>query len=65
MNQKWETNVRPSFESGEWRGLGGDQQARFIEFEHEYRDISQQCSFVHLKGDACPTTDRYLQLWVL
>jgi hypothetical protein len=67
MNQKWETNVRPSFENeGEWRGLGGDQQAQFITFEHEYRDISQQCSFLHLKGEGKdPKSDRYLQLWVL
>jgi hypothetical protein len=66
LNKLYEENVRPSFDNeGEWRGLGGDQQAKFIHFEHEYRTISQQCSFVHLKGDADPKSDRYLELWVL
>ena len=65
QNAKWEKNVRPSFENGEWRGMGGDQPAKFISFEHEYRDISAQTSFLHLKGDADPMTDRYLKLWVL
>jgi len=64
LNQLWETNVRPSFPD-EWRGLGGDMQAKFIEFEHEYRTITKQTSFLYLDGDDDPQTDRYLQLWVL
>lgn len=66
LNQKWETVVRPSFtDNGEWRGQGGDETAKFISFDHEYRTISQQCSFLYLKGDDAPISDRYLQLWVL
>jgi hypothetical protein len=66
LNRLYEEKCRPSFDNdGEWRGLGGDQQAKFIHFDHEYRTITQQCSFVHLKGDADPKSDRYLELWVL
>jgi len=64
INQKWETNVRPSYPE-DWRGQGGDMDAKFISYDHEYRTITQQCSFVHLKGTDNPVSDRYLQLWVL
>jgi len=63
-NTRYEEKVRPTFPDN-WRGLGGDEKAKYIEFDHEYRDITKQTSLLVLEGDEDPFTDRYLQLWIL
>lgn len=70
INDKYEDIVRPQFESNPnlWRGMGGEPEAKFIEFNHEYRDITKQCSLLYLnrgEDNKDPFTDRYLHLWVL
>ena len=70
VNDLYEEVVRPDFESNtsNWRGMGGEPEAKFIEFNHEYRDITKQCSFLVLErgeDNIDPFTDRYLHLWVL
>ena len=70
VNDLYEEVVRPVFESdpSKWRGMGGEPEAKFIEFNHEYRDITKQCSFVVLERgeeNLDPFTDRFLHLWVL
>jgi len=71
MNQQlidnYEKNVRPFFPD-RWRGIGDEPVARYIHFDHEYRTITKQTSFLYIdRGDenVDPFTDRYLELWVL
>jgi hypothetical protein len=63
-NKRYEEVVRPTFPEM-WRGIGGDESARYIEIDHEYRDITKQTSLLFLEGEDDPFTDRYLQLWIL
>jgi hypothetical protein len=70
VNDLYEDIVRPEFTADPslWRGMGGEPEAKFIEFTHEYRDITKQCSFLVLErgeDNKDPFTDRYLHLWVL
>jgi hypothetical protein len=70
VNDFYEERVRPIFTENpnNWRGLGGEPEAKFIEFNHEYRDITKQCSLLLLErgeDNKDPFTDRFLHLWVL
>ena len=61
----WEKNVRPTFPA-QWRGLGGDEDAQYIHWEHDYRDMSKQTSLLYLdKNDKDVDLDYWLKLWVL
>lgn len=69
-NELWEQNVRPWFDSEldgyGWRGLGGDQEAELFEYDHEYRAISRQCSFITFEGDTDKCLeDEYARWWIL
>ena len=46
-------------------GHGGEEEAPFLEWEHEYRDVSKQVKFLYLSGEDAPESDRYLLLWFL
>ena len=49
VNELYEERIRPQFEQNValWRGMGGEPEARYIEFSHEYRDITKQCSLLY------------------
>lgn len=67
LNTQWETNVRPYFPDA-WTGHGGEEEAPFLEWNHEYRDVSKQVKFLYLNNKADlmnPKDDRYLLLWFL
>ena len=68
--QHYEDKIRPLYEQNPnlWRGMGGEPEAKYIEWNHEYRDITKQCSLLYLdRGEdrTDPFEDRYLHLWVL
>ena len=62
LNDLFETEVRPSWT--EWRGLGGDEEARLFDFGHEYRTLSKHVSFLLIDGNT-PHEDEWLDLWVI
>lgn len=69
-NELWESQVRPWFASADdgygWRGLGGDEEAELFSYDHEYRDISRQVSFITFEGDTSNITeDEYVRWWML
>lgn len=67
LNEQWETNVRPFFPDA-WTGYGGEEDAPFLEWEHEYRDVTKQVKFIYMDTDGGqnrPEDDWYLQLWFL
>ena len=67
LNEQWETNVRPFFPDA-WVGHGGEEEAPFLEWNHEYRDVTKQVQFLYLdtnNGENRPEEDWYLQLWFL
>jgi len=69
-NELWESNVRPHFQNLNdgygWRGLGGDEEALLFEYDHEYRSVSRQCSFITLEGDtSVAEEDEYCRWWIL
>ena len=67
LNEVWETNVRPYFPDA-WTGYGGEEEAPFLEWSHEYRDVSKQVNFLYFESDdtgARPEEDWYLKLWFL
>lgn len=63
-NKRYEEVVRPTFPEN-WRGIGGDESAKYIHLDHEYRTITKQTSILILEGEDDPSTDRYLELWIL
>jgi len=68
VNDLFEKNIRPTFETGGWKGEGGDMGQKFIEWNHEYQTITKQTSLLLLErgeDNKDPFTDRYLHLWVL
>tara|TARA_B100000519_G_scaffold199236_1_gene210087 strand:+ start:4819 stop:5718 length:900 start_codon:yes stop_codon:yes gene_type:complete len=69
-NELWEANVRPHFQNMDdgygWRGLGGDEEALLFEYDHEYRSVSRQVSFIAFEGDtAVAEEDEYCRWWIL
>ena len=65
LNEAYEKNVRPQYPE-QWRGTGGDEEAKYIEFEHDWRDITKQSSMLYIdETDAPMHQDYYLRLWVL
>jgi hypothetical protein len=67
LNEQWDTNVRPFFPDA-WVGHGGEEEAPFLEWNHEYRDVTKQVQFLYLdtnNGENRPEEDWYLQLWFL
>lgn len=67
LNTQWETNVRPYFPDA-WTGHGGEEEAPFLEWNHEYRDVSKQVKFLYLdntENKMNPKDDWYLLLWFL
>ena len=62
LNDLFETEVRPSWT--EWRGMGGEEEARLFDFGHEYRTLSKHVSFLLVEGDT-PHEDEWLDLWVI
>lgn len=69
LNLAWDENVRPSFTDGSnpygWRGMGGEPEAKYISFNHEYRDLTKQCSLVTFIGEEDPRSDEWIRLWIL
>lgn len=47
LNEAWEENVRPHFPDN-WRGMGGEEDAKFLSWNHDYRDFSRQCSLLYI-----------------
>jgi hypothetical protein len=67
LSQQWEENVRPYFPES-WSAPGGEEDAPYIEWEHEYRDMTKQVKFLYFNtnnGTELPESDRYLLLWFL
>jgi hypothetical protein len=64
LNAEFEEKVRPYFPDA-WEGHGGEEEAPFLEWEHEYRDVSKQVKFLYFDGEDAPESDRYLLLWFL
>ena len=66
-NDEFEEIVRPHIDNTDtpWRGLGGEQESKLFEFDHEYRTVSKQVSFLYLEGEDEPEADTWLDLWVL
>ena len=69
-NEIWESQVRPWFSNDDdgygWRGLGGDEEALLFEYDHEYRAVSRQCSFITFEGDTDDLeSDEYVRWWML
>lgn len=69
-NELWETNVRPHFQSSVdgygWRGLGGDEEALLFEYDHEYRAVSRQVSFLIWEGNTEELLkDEYVRWYIL
>jgi len=66
-NDEFEEKVRPHIDNTDtpWRGLGGEQESKLFEFDHEYRTVSKQVSFLYLEGEDEPEEDTWLDLWVL
>jgi len=66
LNDTFEEVVRPTF-AGDWQGLGGDEDALLYEFDHEYRTVSKQVSYVFLDNayTTDPHEDEWVDLWVL
>lgn len=63
----YEKNVRPVLED-EWRGLGGEQDEQWCIYDHEYRDITRQCSILYFdRGEENiePKSDRFVELWLI
>lgn len=65
LNEAYEKNVRSQYPE-QWRGTGGDEEAKYIEFEHDWRDVTKQTSMLYIdETDAPMHEDYYLRLWVL
>tara|TARA_Y100000996_G_scaffold374306_1_gene324376 strand:- start:118 stop:1011 length:894 start_codon:yes stop_codon:yes gene_type:complete len=70
-NELWESNVRPWFVDNPpdgygWRGLGGEQESLLYEFDHEYRTISRQVSFITFEGNTDNILDdEFARWWIL
>ena len=65
LNEAYEKNVRPQYPD-QWRGTGGDEEQKYIEFEHDWNDITRQTSMLYIdETDAPMHQDYYLRLWVL
>lgn len=63
----YEKNVRPLLET-QWRGLGGEPDEQWVIYDHEYRDVTRQCSILYLdKGEENldPKSDRFVELWLI
>ena len=61
----YEKNVRPLLET-QWRGLGGEQESLLYEFDHEYRTISRQVSFITFEGNTDNILDdEFARWWIL
>ena len=65
LNESYEKNVRPSFPE-QWRGTGGDEEAEYISYDHDWRDITRQTSMLYIdETDGPMSDDYYLSLWIL
>ena len=66
-NDEFEAKVRPHIDNTDtpWRGLGGEQEAKLFEFDHEYRTVSKQVSFLYFEGEDEPESDTWCDLWIL
>ena len=63
----YEKNVRPLLGT-QWRGLGGEKDEQWCVYDHEYRDVTRQCSILYFdRGDEYidPLSDRYVELWLI
>lgn len=58
LNEMYEKNVRPLFPD-QWRGTGGEEEAKFLSFEHDWRDMTKQCSLLFFDETAGPISDDY------
>lgn len=67
LNDAWEENVRPHFPEN-WRGIGGEEESKYINHNHDYRDWSRQCSLVYLdtgENDTPAENDYWLRMRLL
>lgn len=58
LNEMYEKNVRPLFPD-QWRGTGGEEEAKFLSFDHDWRDMTKQCSLLFFDETAGPISDDY------
>ena len=65
-NQLFEENVRPVFHDSHdvyaWRGIGGDEEAPYLAWDHDWYRLSKQTSMIFF--DDNPRLDRYCLLWL-
>ena len=69
LNKLWDENVRPHFnpplDGYGWRGLGGDEEAKLFESDHEYQTLSRQVSWLILEGDVDNVLeDSWFRWWI-
>jgi hypothetical protein len=58
LNEMYEKNVRPLFPTL-WRGTGGDEEAKYCSFGHDYRDMTKQTSLLFFDETEGPIQDDY------
>lgn len=58
LNEMYEKNVRPLFPDL-WRGTGGDEEAKYVSFNHDWRDMTKQCSLLFFDETDGPISDDY------
>ena len=58
LNEMYEKNVRPLFPDL-WRGTGGDEEAKYCSFKHDWRDMTKQTSLLFFDETDGPISDDY------
>ncbi len=65
-NQQFEERIRPVFHDSSdvyaWRGIGGDEEAPYLAYDHDWYRLTKQTSIVFF--DDNPRLDRYCLLWL-
>lgn len=65
LNEMYEKNVRPLFPAL-WRGTGGDEEAKYVSFQHDYRDMTKQCSLLFFdETDGSIDSDYFAQMFLV
>lgn len=68
LNQAWEDNVASLYNADASlytrAELGGEADALYLSYGHDYRTLQKQVSILYFVGDEDPSSDRYAELWL-